>query len=75
MGKFRQISTELWPLIDVRNWFSFSIFGISLPIFFKLCMSVDIGSVLGLKIGKFCQIITELRPLIYLQNCVLLNIF
>ena len=43
MGKFRQISTELWPLIDIRNWFSFSIFGISLPIFFKLCMRVDIG--------------------------------
>ena len=29
MGKFRQISTELWPLIGVRNWFSLSIFGIS----------------------------------------------
>ena len=29
MGKFQQISTELWPLIDVRNWFSLSIFGIS----------------------------------------------
>ena len=43
MGKFREISTELWPLIDVRNCFSFSIFGISLPIFFKLCMRVDIG--------------------------------
>ena len=43
MGKFRQISTELWPLIDVRNLFSFSIFGISLPIFFKLCMRVDSG--------------------------------
>ena len=38
MDKFRQISTELWPLIDVRNWFSLSIFGISLPIFFNLCM-------------------------------------
>ena len=38
MDKFRQISTELWPLIDVINWFSLSIFGISLPIFFKLCM-------------------------------------
>ena len=37
MDKFRQISTELWPLIDVINWFSLSIFGISLPIFFKLC--------------------------------------
>ena len=43
MGKFRQISTELWPLIDVRNWFSFSIFGISLSIFCKLCMGADIG--------------------------------
>ena len=76
MGKFRQISTELWPLIDVRNWFSFSIFGISLPIFFKLCMILILGrSVLGLKMGKFRQIITELRPLIHLKNCVLLNIF
>ena len=43
MGKFRQISTELWPLIDVRNWFSLSIFGILLPIFFKLWEKVDIG--------------------------------
>ena len=43
MGKFRQISTELWPLIDVRNWFSLSIFGISLSIFFKLGIRVDIG--------------------------------
>ena len=42
MGKFWQISTELRPLIDVRNWFSLSIFGIPLPIFFKLCMRVDI---------------------------------
>ena len=41
MGKFRQISTELWPLIDVRNWFSLSLFGIPLPIFFKLGMRVD----------------------------------
>ena len=43
MGKFRQISTELRPLIDVRNWFSLSIFGIPLPIYFKLGMRVDIG--------------------------------
>ena len=42
MSKFRQISTELWPLIDVRNWFSFSIFDIALPIYSKLCMRVDI---------------------------------
>ena len=43
MGKFQQISTELWPLIDIINWFLPSIFGISLPIFFKHCMRVDIG--------------------------------
>ena len=43
MGKFWQISTELQPLIDIRSWFSLSIFGIPLPIFYKLDMSVDIG--------------------------------
>ena len=42
MGKFWQISTELRPLIDIRNWFSLSIFGIPLLIFFKLGMRVDI---------------------------------
>ena len=42
MGKFWQISTELRPLVDVRNWFSLSIFGIPLPIFFKFGMRVDI---------------------------------
>ena len=43
MGKFWLISTELRPLIDVRNWFPLSIFGIPLPIFFKLGMRVDFG--------------------------------
>ena len=43
MGKFWQISTELRPLIDIRNWFLLSIFGIiPLLIFFKLGMRVDI---------------------------------
>ena len=42
MGKFWQISTELRPLIDVRNCFSLSIFGIPLPIFFRLGMRVHI---------------------------------
>ena len=42
MGKFWQSSTELRPLIDVRNLFSLSFFGIPLPIFFKLGMRVDI---------------------------------
>ena len=43
MGKFWQISTELRPFTDVRNWFSLSIFAIPLHIFFKLGMRVDIG--------------------------------
>ena len=43
MGIIRQISTELWPLIDCKNWFSLSIFGIFLPIFFKLGIRLDIG--------------------------------
>ena len=34
MGKFRQLSQELWPLIDVKNSFPLS--------FFKLCIRVDI---------------------------------
>ena len=42
MGTFWQISTELQPLIDVKNCFSLSIFCIPLPIFFKLGMRVDI---------------------------------
>ena len=42
MGKFSLISTEFWPLIDIRNCFSLSIIGIPLPIFFKLGMRVDI---------------------------------
>ena len=42
MGKFWQISTVLRPLIDVRNLFSLSIFGIPLPIFFELGVRVDI---------------------------------
>ena len=51
MGKFRQRSYELWPLIDVSNWFSISIIDICLPIFFKLCMRVDIG--------KECHLIAD----------------
>ena len=43
MGKFRQLSPELWPLVDIRNLFLFSIFAIFWPIFFKHCMRVDIG--------------------------------
>ena len=42
MGKFWLISTELRPLIDVRDCFSLSILGIPLPIFFKLGMRVEV---------------------------------
>ena len=42
MDKFWQISAELRPLIHIRNWFSLSICGIPLPIFFKLTLRVDI---------------------------------
>ena len=42
MGKFWPISTELRPLIDVKNCFSLFIFGIALPIFFKLGIRVNI---------------------------------
>ena len=42
MGKLWQKSIELRSLMAVRNLFSFSIFGIPLPIFFKLGMKVDI---------------------------------
>ena len=43
MGKFRQLSQELWPLIDFKNSFPLSIFSIFLPILFKLCVRVDIS--------------------------------
>ena len=39
MGKFRQISTELWPLIYVKISFLGSILSIYRPIFF-ICIGV-----------------------------------
>ena len=42
MDNFRQLSPELWPLIDVRKSFPLSILSIFRPIFFKLCIRVDI---------------------------------
>ena len=41
MGIFRQISTELCPLIDVKNCSNPLFF--FLLIFFRLCMGVDVG--------------------------------
>ena len=49
MGKFRQMTLELWPLIEVKIAFFFSSVPLSnlssffLPIFFKLCILVDTG--------------------------------
>ena len=42
MDKFRQISTELWPLIYVKILFPGSILSFYRPIFFKLCIGVHI---------------------------------
>ena len=42
MGKFRQLSQELWPLITVKSSFPLSILSTFWPIFFKLCIRVDI---------------------------------
>ena len=42
MGKFCQLSQELWPLIDVTSSFPLSIVSIFRPIYFKLCIRVDI---------------------------------
>ena len=42
MSKFRQLSLELLPLIDVKSLFPLSTLSIFLQIFFKLCIRVDI---------------------------------
>ena len=43
MGNFFQISTEILPLIGLKNLFPLSILSIFQLIFFKLCIRVDIG--------------------------------
>ena len=42
MGKFCQLSPELWPLIDVKKSFPLSILSIFRPIFINVCIRVDI---------------------------------
>ena len=52
MGKFRQISTELWPLIDVRFVFIPFLWHFSTDFFQHLHESYYLErSVLGLKMG------------------------
>ena len=48
MSKYHQISTELWPLIDVKKVFPLSNLHIFLPNFFKLCIRIDIGEWFGI---------------------------
>ena len=69
MGKFCQISTELWPLIYVKILFQVSNLSIYRPVFFKLCIGVHIRkeSFAIEDLGKFRQISTELWPLIYVK--------
>ena len=47
MGKFHQMTSELWPLIEVKNCIFFRLRSLTwssfLPIFFKLCILVDTG--------------------------------
>ena len=63
-------------LIDARNSFWLSIFGIFNRFSSNFALkSILRKRVLGLQMDLFCQIITELWPLIDVQNCVLLNIF
>ena len=49
MGKFRQISIELWPLIYVKISFPGSILSISSKFIYELILG---RSGLGLKMGK-----------------------
>ena len=46
MGKFRPISTELWPLIDVKKFFSTLYLEHLVTIFFYVCIVVHISKVL-----------------------------
>ena len=42
MNKFRLTSTELWPMIYIKISFPASVLCIYQPIFFKLCIKVQI---------------------------------
>ena len=45
MDKFRQISTELWPLVDVINWF----YTLYLWLFFFKNIAIDLWIVFEIK--------------------------
>ena len=55
MGKFHQISAELWPLIIANIWFPLSTLRICRPIFFEKEFKFG-SSGMVLYTGKFCQI-------------------
>ena len=53
MGKFCRINTELWPLTYIKISFPAYILGIYRPIFFKLCIGVQIRKdCFGIEDGK-----------------------
>ena len=62
MGKFRQVSTELWPLIYVKISFP----GCLEHLLTNFLQTLSGRSGLRLKMGKIRHISTELWPLIQL---------
>ena len=54
MGKFRRLSPELWPLIDIRNSFSLSFFAIFCRFSSNFVCELIFGRrVLGLQMDNF----------------------
>ena len=59
VGKICQITTELWPLIDVQIAFSLSVLSIFDRFSSSFVKELTLGrSGLGLQMGNFCQIKT-----------------
>ena len=67
--------TELWPLIDVRNWFLLNILRMDWQNFIKFCIHFIIEKIyVAMVKHHFCKFATELQPLIDIRNWFLLNI-
>ena len=74
MDKFRQLSPELCPLIDVIHFCSLYLPFCRFSSNF-VCELILERFVLGLQMDKFRHLIDGSWPLIDVQNCILLNIF
>ena len=69
MGKFCQLSPELWPLIDVKNLFPLSFLSIFGRFSSNFVLELILcRSGLGLKMNKFRQLSQESLPLIDFKN-------